>query len=268
MYTINKDQLHLRDYLNVIRCRRWIIISFSVVLIISVLIFSLKQTPVYESTATILINRDSPHVLSIQEVSPMGSGDYYNERNYYETQYKLIKSKAVLKNTVKALGFDEKSDYSVKDLEEKIQVKPVKNSQLVEISLEGKRPVVITDIVNTVVDEYIKNNLERNIETTNYAGKWLSKRIDEQRKKLRDSEIALQRYREKYNIRILPALSSESAIEEIKVEYAKLQSILSNYSQRYTDEHPKVIEIKAQIRSLRDKIQGLEDVNTSRRTLE
>lgn len=261
-------QLHLRDYLNVIIRRRWIVLSFSIIVIVSVLILSIRQIPIYESTATILINRESPRVLSIQEVAPMGSGEYFNDRDYYETQYKLIKSNAVLRNVANILGFREGSIYSEKNLHELIRVKPIKNSQLVDISAEGPNPATVAKIANTVVEEYIKNNLERNINATHYAGNWLSKRIDEQRKKLRESEIALQKYREKYNIRILPLLSGEGAIEEIKVEYAKLQALLSNYSQRYTDEHPKVIEIKAQIKSLQDKIQGLEDVNTSKRTLE
>jgi succinoglycan biosynthesis transport protein ExoP len=263
-----QNKLHLRDYLTVILRRRWIVTVFSAALIITVLIFSIRQKPVYESTTTILINRSSPNVLSIQQVAPMGSGDYYNARDYYETQYKLIKSNTVLKNVAAGLGFGEESPYSMERLDKLIEVRPIKNSQLVEISVEDPNPAIAADIANAVVDEYIKNNLERNIEATNYAGKWLSERIEEQRNKLRDSEIALQKYREKHDIRILPLMSSEGAIEEIKVEYARLQSVLSNYLQRYTEKHPKVIEIRAQIRSLQDKIQGLEDVDTSKITLE
>ncbi len=83
-----------------------------------------------------------------------------------------------------------------------------------------------------------------------------------------DSEIKLQEYREKHNIKILPHLTGESAIEEIKVEYARLQSQLANYEKRYTKKHPKMIELTAQLKSLRNKIQGLGDTGTGRKTMD
>ena len=266
-------QPHLQDYAQVIMRRRWVIITFFTVLIVAVLIGSLKQTPIYEANTTLLIERKSPKVVAVEEVTPMGSsGDYRAYEDYYETQYRLIKSKTLIKKVADSLGFKpdnpHKGNNPVKKLLKAIKVKPVKKSQLVEINVENPNPEMAAKIANTVAGEYIRQNLERNISASGNAAEWLSKKIDEQRQKLRDAEIALHEYREQHNINILPQLTGEIAIEEIKAEYARLQALLANYSQRYTNEHPEVIELKAQINSLRNKIHGLEDIDKSNKTME
>jgi len=266
-----QNQPHLQDYLQVIFRRRGIIVTFFIVLVVTVLIGSLKQTPIYEATATLMIERRSPRVISVQEVTPMGPSDYHAYKDYYETQYKLIKSRTLLGKVADSLGLKADNPHkgaAVQKLLKVVKVNPVKNSQLVKISAEDPEPQMAARLANTVAEEYITQNLERNISATNEAARWLAKRIEEQRQKLRDSELALQKYREEHNISILPQITADDAIEDIKAEYARLQAQLANYTQRYTDEHPRVIELKAQIDSLRNKIQGLEDVDMGKESME
>ncbi len=265
-------EVHLQDYIQVILRRRWIIITFFTVLVTTVIIGTLKQTPIYESTLTLLIERKSPRVISVQEVSPMGTSDYYAYKDYYETQYKLIKSKSLLAKVAQSVGLKSDNPHkgtdSVEKLLKAIKVQPVKNSRLVKISAESTAPEMAARIANTLADEYIKNNLERNINTSNAAAQWLSTKIEEQRQKLRDAEWTLQKHREEHNISILPEMTGKAAIEDIKAEYAKSQALFASYSQRYTNAHPKIIELKAQINSLKSKIQGLEDTKLGDKTMQ
>jgi len=266
-----KIEPHIQDYLNVIMRRRWTVITFFTVLVVTVIIGSLKQTPVYQSTSTILIERQSPKVVSFKAVVPMGTDSFYQYKDYYETQYKLLQSESLMKKVASALGMKadkEKNIDPVKSLLKIIDIQPIKNSQLVKINVENSDPGAAANTANTIAREFINQNLERNLLASTEAGRWLSKRIDNQREKLRTSESALQKYRKESNISILPQISGEFAIEDIKSEYAKLQAMLANYSERYTDHHPKIVEIKAQIASLRNKIQGLEDTETGEKTAE
>ncbi|MFH1776617.1 MAG: polysaccharide biosynthesis tyrosine autokinase [Candidatus Omnitrophota bacterium] len=266
-------EVHFQDYLQIILRRRWIIITFFTVLVVTVLIGSLKQTPIYRAIATIMIERRSPQVISVKEVTPMGASDYYAYKDYYETQYKLITCRTVMEKVAESLNLEEvtaqKGSYTAEKLGRIVSVVPVKNSQLVRISAEVSSPEVAAKIANTVADKYIKQNLERNISASSDAGQWLEKKIEEQRKKLKNAEVALQNYREEHNINILPQLTDEEVDDEnIKAEYVKAQAMLANYLERYTEEHPKVIELRAQINSLKNKIQGLEGVDTSSMSME
>lgn len=269
---IQAENIHLYDYLQVIIRRRWAILTFFIVLVVTVLIGTLKQTRIYEAVTTLRIERSSPKVISVEQVTPMG--DMANSqvyKDYYETQYKIILSPTTLKETAKALGMateisGRNQKDPVKQLQKAVKVLPVKNSQLVEIKAEDPDPKMAARIANTLADEYIKRNLETSMATSASAAEWLQQKIDEQGNKLKDADIALQKYREAHNIKLLPEASmmqQDTALEDVKTEYTKLQAQLASYSERYTDEHPAMIELKAQLDSMRNKIQGLGDVNTS-----
>ena len=264
--------IHLRDYLQIILRRRWVIITVFVTLVVTVLISSLKEKPLYQAIATLMIERESPNVVSFKEVTPMGPSDYQTYRDYYETQYKLMKSRSVLAKVMDSLKLNEtfsgKRNDPVERFSKILKVSPVRNSQLVEIAVEYHNPGIAAKVANEIADEYMRQNLERSINATHDAAMWLSKKIAEQRQKVMESELVLQDYRLKHNINVLPQMSGEEATENVKAEYARLQALFDNYSQRYTDGHPKMIELKAQINSLKNKIQGLEDVDMGNKTME
>lgn len=83
-----------------------------------------------------------------------------------------------------------------------------------------------------------------------------------------EAELALNKYRKQHSIDLLPEMAGERVIEEVKAEYARLQALLANYTERYTGEHPKMVELKAQIKSLGNKIHGLEDIDVGGKTME
>ncbi len=268
---------NIQDYIHVIIRRRGVILTFFTVLVCTVLIGTLKQKPVYEATSVIQIEKSSPRVTSIQEVAPMGvSDDYRAYKDYYETQYKLLQSSTLMRNVAEAVGLNKdipregKKEDPVKKLLKAIRIMPIKNSQLVEIIAENTDPKMSARIANAVAEEYIQYNLERNINTAGAAAEWLTREIDEQKQKLSKAELALQKYREANNINILPQvrMGGEQAAEQVKAEYARAQALLDSYAERYTEEHPKMVELKSQISSLRNKIQGMEDVDSGSKTME
>lgn len=268
---IRNQQPHLHDYIQVIIQRRWIVLAFFVTLVTTVLIGALKETPIYRAIATIMIEHQGPRVVSVQEVVQTGPAEYGTYKDYYETQYKLIKNPTLLKKIANSLGINspKKGITPAELLMKAVNVVPIRSSQLVEIHAEDSNPEMAAKIANTLAEEFINQNLERNIKTASEAGVWLSKKIVEQRQILKDAETALQKYREEHKINILPQVTDKDiAIEDIMSEYAKLQALYANYTERYTDLHPKMMELKAQIASLKNKIEGLGGVDTGEMTAE
>ncbi|MFH1799228.1 MAG: polysaccharide biosynthesis tyrosine autokinase [Candidatus Omnitrophota bacterium] len=272
-------EIHLEEYLPVILRRRRLILTFFTVVVTLVGIGTLTMKPVYESKSTIQIEKSGPRVTSIQEVAPQGgaSESYGGSRDYYyETQYKLLLSPTLLKRVIDALGLysDQESKRKiqdpVKELRKFVRVKPIRNSQLVEIAVRDTDPKQAAKITTELVDEYVRLNFDRNIKTTGAAAEWLTKKIDEQRRQLVEAEQALQKYREANKIEVLPQvrLGGEQAAEDVKTEFAKAQALLDSYTERYTEEHPKMIELRSQILSLKNKIQGMEGVDAGNKTSE
>jgi len=107
---INQDQeekTDLRDYLRVIRKRKWTIITCVAVIVITVAIHAFTATPIYESTTRLIIDKENPNVVSIQEVMAVDASG----TDYYQTQYKIIESRSVAREVIKRLHLDESEEF-------------------------------------------------------------------------------------------------------------------------------------------------------------
>ena len=73
------------------------------------------QTKIYDATCTIIIDLTAPKVLdkdSVQDVVETGTGSYWYSREYYETQYKVLTSRAVAQRVVDKLQLGEQRSSS------------------------------------------------------------------------------------------------------------------------------------------------------------
>src|SRR6266851_4853750 len=89
--------------------RRWAIVSVFLVVVAAVVLVTLRQQKIYAASATLIIDLAAPKVLDnnqVGEVVDSGSGSYWFSREYYETQYKVIASRAVASRVVAKLHLD------------------------------------------------------------------------------------------------------------------------------------------------------------------
>src|SRR5215813_6199293 len=86
--------------------RRWLLSAVFIASLTAMALYTLKQRKIYSSTCTLLIDLAAPRVLDTQQVQDVvdsGPGSYWYTREYYETQYKLIASRAVASRVVEKL---------------------------------------------------------------------------------------------------------------------------------------------------------------------
>jgi capsular exopolysaccharide synthesis family protein len=81
-----------------------------------------------------------------------------------------------------------------------ISVAPVMNSRVVEISFMSENPGLAMKVANSVAQAYINELLDMRMEVSGYSIKWMTKKADEQKEKLENSENALQRYQRQHGI--------------------------------------------------------------------
>ncbi len=239
-----QEHIDIRDYLQVILKRKWSAITAFAIIVITVAIHSFTATPIYEAAARLVIEKENPNVVSIEEVMAVDSSG----TDYYQTQYRIIESRTVAREVIMRLhlnkseeffpkpkdglisniknsigeildswedsvtsllttknnktatdAFDEDSAL-VTEFIERIEISPIRNSRLVDVSFQAKDPVLATNIVNTLARAYIDQNLETKLLAAQDAVKWLHSRIEEERKKVEEAEQALLRYKERYGI--------------------------------------------------------------------
>ena len=78
----------------------------------------------------------------------------------------------------------------------RLTVSPIRNSRLVNIEFASPNPAMAATIINTLAQQYIEQNLEYKFLSSKEASDWLGQQLIVERKKLEDSERALQQYRE------------------------------------------------------------------------
>lgn len=102
-----EEQIDLREYLRVILKRKWTVITLFAVIVVTVGIHSFTATPIYQATTRLVIEKENPNVVSIEEVMAVDASG----SDYYQTQYKIIESRTVAREVIRRLHLDKSEEF-------------------------------------------------------------------------------------------------------------------------------------------------------------
>jgi len=214
------EELDLQKYWYIIKNNYWIILTTFLVIVISTLIYTFRQTPQYRATSTIIIEPDIQQAVNFNDFTQIR----YTEE-FFETQLKIINSRSVVKKTADILGLQ--SEDSTKDviseLIGRITIEPEENTQLVLLSVDNPNPEKAMKEVNTLANVYIYHNLEDRRVASRDAFTWLSEQLAILKSKVKQSEMELLKYKEKEDIVTLDRKQKlfEEKISETNESYNK-----------------------------------------------
>ena len=121
-------------------------------------------------------------------------------RDFQQRVVHLIKPSA-LAETQEVPKVDETPDESsmVNAFIGRVNVEPVTGSKLVDVTFDSMDPKFAQLAANTLVDEYVEQNLALKQQSTQNMIDWLDKELERQQQKTEESERALADYRERQN---------------------------------------------------------------------
>ncbi len=209
------QEIHLTDYIKIIRQRKWAIITFFVITVCVVTIGSFLQTPVYRATVTMLIDVETPDMLSIKDNIALGAPGYMAYKEYYQTQVEIIQGRSIANEVYDFFSLGGREEYAkakdpIKVFLKKLKVEPVRDTRLLRIHFEDKDRQLATDIANKIAAIYAEKNLAY--------------------------------------------ISTSENLNLLKNEYLKLQSKFSEYSKQFKDKHPKMIQLKQELAEMEGRI--------------
>ena len=73
-------------------------------------------------------------------------------------------------------------------------------SYTIKVSFTSPDPAISAEIVNSIVDQYLYDQLEAKRDATRAANEWLLERLDELGVEVREAELAVRRYREQHGL--------------------------------------------------------------------
>jgi len=245
------DQLaeQLRFWRRSISKHKWSALSlaFAISLLTMLVVYAIQ--PTYLSTVTLMLESNKSKVVSIEEVySAMSSS-----REYYQTQVEILKSDELARRIVARMNLvnhpaldprqQQADGWSLKKLipaswlaEEKpdrfspenlqvavlarfksgLSVELVRNSQLIKISYESHDKAFAANAANWVADGFIESDMDARLAMTQKAGAWLTERMGGLRKKLEESEHALQQFRERERIIDAKGVAQSGASKQLE----------------------------------------------------
>ena len=102
-----EDIIDLRAYLAIINKNKWRIGILAFVVSLFTAVVSLNITPVYKATSTLLIEADQAKAVSFEEVYGLDS----NRKEYYLTQFEILKSRKIALAVVEQLDLKNHPDF-------------------------------------------------------------------------------------------------------------------------------------------------------------
>lgn len=119
---------------------------------------------------------------------------------------------------------------------QRLDVEPVRNSRLVDVKLRSRDPVLAASMANSLAQNFIDQTMETKLGASKQASDWLSEQLESQRKQVEESEVALQRYRERND-----ALALE---EPNNIVLQKLTDLNSAVTRAKTERIDKEVEFR------------------------
>jgi capsular exopolysaccharide synthesis family protein len=210
------DGLDFESIWHIFWSRRYWILGAGAVGLAIALVYSLLQTPLYRATASLELN---PPTIPILTGQGQGGDDLVvpsQDWQFLATQYGLLKSNALGERVAQDLGLaskdvagsstgDPKTRLSAlgAGLAGGLDVKPVPDSRLVELSYTSPDPAEAARIVNGFADAFLESTLDRRYEATGKARIFLEKRLKTARDEVNEAERQLVAYAKANNIILL-----------------------------------------------------------------
>ena len=228
---MKQREVHVVDYLLVIRRRRWVVLSTFLLVVASVIIGAYRKPdpiPVYQATATLVVKPDRPALVNMQGGQPFYQ-QYFDEGVDQRTELYILKSREILDRLVQELDVT-KFTTDAKDTEEvfaqfreAVQIVPVGGTYLVNIIATDKHSDNAITLANTMADVYVKYTLETKLSAARKTLVWLNEQLVDLQGKVEHAYSALADFQDKNKV-----LSVEMAPETMS---AKLNDLSATYDQ-------------------------------------
>jgi capsular exopolysaccharide synthesis family protein len=199
----------LSHYIWVFRRNWWKILLFVSSAIAATAVISSRLTPVYESTATVDIDRQMPSGIIGQEATRTISND---SDQFLATQVKLIQSDSVLRPVAQQyklvaaeINPQDASQDSTAAEDAPVMLRSLKvtrppNTYLVLISYRSPNPRLAADVANAVARSYLEHTYNIRYKSSASLSAFMERQLEELKAKMERSSGALAQFERELNV--------------------------------------------------------------------
>ncbi len=193
----------------ILKRHRWKILSFVGACVIAAVVVSSRLTPVYESTATVDVDRQTPTGVIGQESMRSTAND---ADQFLATQIKLIQSDSVLRPVVEKFGLRrmagevETAESTAAQAEDApvilkgLKVSRPPNTYLLLISYRNPDPRLAAGVANAIANSYRDHTYRLRYTSSANLSTFMEKQLEELKAKMERSSGALLQFERELNV--------------------------------------------------------------------
>ena len=258
------DGFDLRTQALILWAHKWIVLFVAVAVAGGVAFWTLRQPRIYEAVCSIEYDPSPPRPLGTQVedvATPVLSA--FANREFYETQNRIISSRVVAELVVRRLGLHRDADFlqvpseqregwqggtveeAAELLRESLVVEQVRDTRLVNIRFRDRDQDRAQRIANAIADAYVEKTMNDRMSSTVSALEWLGTQVDELQGELQQADEALHHFKQEHDVL---SLSMEDRQNLIANEIELL-------SRSLTETHVHRIELQSRVAQLREVVE-------------
>lgn len=258
------ETLHFLDYWQVIRSRKEVVITFTLLVILAGIVITFYTPKKYMASTVIQVRRDS------SDLDVFSREQAIYDPLFLRTQFQIIQSDTIIAEVVKRLKLDEIlpkaykydaltpekiSDLTVALISDSMKANQYRDTDLIEVQIrlkelggEGEEedaPRLVAEVANTIAEVYRDQSLKRKRDGVKRALDALGEELDGQNKRVEEAQNKVERIRKEQKITVLvqqygtasdarklnlraleeKAITSRLELEAKKVAYEKANSL-------------------------------------------
>lgn len=287
--------MSLHQFLSILRARAGLAGLILLAVVAVAVGWMFLRTPQYMARAPVLVElRTDP--VGTTPVQAMVSPTYLS------TQIDIVKSQRVAERAIELLPPDQEpmlrlrkdaagkaspKQWMVHALQAGLEVKPARESNVINISWVGRSPSEAARVANTFAQAYFDTNLNLRTAPAKRDSEWFDQQVAQARDRLEKAQARLAEYQEKAGIvssteqgdferqrlaelsaQLLaaesrrgggapaPELAQSPVVNSMRAEVARLEAKVQEASATMGANHPKMRQMQAELGSMRARLAG------------
>jgi uncharacterized protein involved in exopolysaccharide biosynthesis len=265
----DEGSFSLRDLLTIVFKRRRLILSFFLTAVVLTLLATFLLPPTYEATAAILVKKSSAEMPLVPTESSQLIISQVTEADL-NSEIMILKSQQAIEDTLHGLGVDESwrregrlqraqravadllgaprlsyFDEMVLKLEKKIEVSPIRKSNVLQITYRHTDPEWATRVVQGLTERYITRRTQ--LYQSPQAVPFFEEETRAAEARLKKAERALEAYSRQAGVSVLGGVDTQSLGAEKQATLERLAGFESQYG-----------EAAVQVRQQTERVAALE----------
>jgi capsular exopolysaccharide synthesis family protein len=230
------EEIDVQRYWLVLK-RRWLPAAGVLASVVSLATaFALMQQPVYRAEGRLLIKSSQASALTglgetLGQLEALGV-----QNSPLDTQVEIIRSTPIVQEVIKSLNLrnDQGEPLETQILVSKLNIRGVTGTDVLQISYEDENPERASEVVNKLIEVFLKNNVQANREEAVTAREFIQEQLPKTETAVRDADSALRRFKEDNRLVSLEAEAGQAVelIANLEGQITQTQALLADASAR------------------------------------